>query len=572
MPTIPVSNNNTVQRQEFRSGGFNVTAKAPVGNAEAINALGDVVNSVDSAANRMQKIREEEARARQRAMQVNLDGHDRFAVSQADELYWNKDTGFVNRRGQDANKSFDDVVKRYSDDLETSASELGTVELQNAARLANEKHIADFKTRLNKRIYEENEKFEVEEAGRNLQTYQDTAINNYNSDQPEKSIMKIRSLIYGDQERGIPGYRETMNLTDTQAKDLENKYTSGIVNGVVTSYLSNGQIDQANAAFDKAKKSGIIDSKTNEDITKKLQAENERKKAQIYAAKIIESGMNLGDSIAEARKIEDPTLQDAVVQRVINRYEEKKKFELEAEEAEFGAMLEQANAIGDIRDVPADKLKEMSSKKRTVMSNILKMIAKGHQPKTDPVVYEELMVMASTPSLQNEFLKTSINDYADKLSNADRERFLSMRKSIINGDGKHDADFGQFLSDSQTIKNSLVELGITGKDDQAKFSSAVQQRAIQWQKANGKKNIPQDELKKITNALASEVVVQGAIWNHKKKVFEVEPEDTVIGVSYDGIPDEERAQIIEAFKQTGKPFSEDEATKVYQQYLKRVLK
>ena len=254
MPTIPVSNNNTVQRQEFRSGGFNVTAKAPVGNAEAINALGDVVNSVDSAANRMQKIREEEARARQRAMQVNLDGHDRFAVSQADELYWNKDTGFVNRRGQDANKSFDDVVKRYSDDLETSASELGTVELQNAARLANEKHIADFKTRLNKRIYEENEKFEVEEAGRNLQTYQDTAINNYNSDQPEKSIMKIRSLIYGDQERGIPGYRETMNLTDTQAKDLENKYTSGIVNGVVTSYLSNGQIDQANAAFDKAKK------------------------------------------------------------------------------------------------------------------------------------------------------------------------------------------------------------------------------------------------------------------------------------------------------------------------------
>jgi len=536
MPRIPTSQNNSVQQQAFSSRGFNVEAKAPVGNADVLNAAANVLDKGTVIANKM-------AEAKQRANQTMIQSHENDATLLADEHYWNKDTGFVNKRGQEANTAYDEYVKNYEDALEQSASKLGSVELQEQARYKNQEYVSKYKTRLSKQIFEQNEKFEVEEAGRSLQILQDTAVNNYDTDQPVESINKMRTLIYGDPEKGIVGYDKTMNLTPEQAKALERKHTSGVVRGVITSYLNNGKINQANIEFERAKESGIVDSETNEFLSNKLRAENERNKVQTYAAQIMSENLPLGESVEKARKnIEDPSVKVAVVSELKLRHEEKKKFEFEADEAKMGKYIEQLQIMRNTKGIPADELNALPEKRKRVLNNLLEIIAKGkHSPDTDPIVYNDLMRLAGTPSTREQFLETSINDYADRLSNEHRMKFIDMQKNLASGSGsvgKHDADLGQFMSDVQTMNSVMKPLGINPKSDDAdEVRRKVQERVIDWQRKNNVKNAPQDVVEKITNDLVTEVVLEERVFfvpDKRKRKFKVE---------FDDIPEKDVAKI-----------------------------
>jgi hypothetical protein len=150
--------------------------------------------------------------------------------------------------------------------------------------------------------------------------------------------------------------------------------------------------------------------------------------------------------------------------------------------------------------------------------------------------------MASNPARQNEFLKVSINDYADKLSNEDRNKFYSMRKSILEGSNKHSADFGQFMSDKDTLNKVMAKTAIYSKQGRADFSLAVQEKVIAWQRANNTKNAPQDVVEKIAMDQARMIVLDKSkipFFDTKKRAYELSSED-VNKITYEVIPDQEK--------------------------------
>ena len=189
------------------------------------------------------------------------------------------------------------------------------------------------------------------------------------------------------------------------------------------------------------------------------------------------------------------------------------------------------------------------------------LMAKGERPNTDPLVKNKLMTMASTPELRSQFMQTDLTDYITKLSPSDYNSFLSMRKSIQEGSSKHDVEYGKFLSDTAVIKNVMAASGISGDKREAEFTNIVMQAAVEWQRVNQKKDIPNDELYKLASRYALDVEVKGRLYDPDKKVYQIQPGEKLL------IPQDFLEGMRLAYKKRGLVYPEKNLEKVKADYL-----
>lgn len=550
MPQIPISNRQ-VRQQTTSLSGLNIKTPLTGVTPGATQAAAGLINESISVFEKMKNDAEE----------VELGAFKAELRKKQDELVHDKETGFYRRRGKDTTMSYDQYSGDYKKFIEEKVKGLGSDSLKKKASLIAADYELDYDRQLNDHTAKEMERYDDEQTEVNLEAIRNHAVLNYK--EMGRSSSKIRESL-DDQDAQIEMYAKRKGMSPEQVADLKLKKKSQLHYGVVNQALSNEEDQLAKDYYNEAKKNGEIDADTAAKLDQIIENSSLRGNAQRLTSNILSKNETIGAAMEEVYKIKDPKLQDEVRSRVRERWEENKYIQKEQDRTEFESVVADLEKFKSLDHLSEEERLRIPEKKKKLLDRAKRVISKGGDFNTDPEVYQDLMLMASRPETRSAFLQTDINEHLVELSTADRHKLIGMQKDIREGKGtKHQDEFGQFLSDVQTINGTMDELEIKDKAERAKFTRLVQERAINWQKTNNKKNIPQDELRKIADSFGAEVKVKGFFWDSKKKLYEVTPTDEVV------VPPEFIEEVKKRYSALGKPYDDSKARILYQKQLNR---
>jgi len=564
MPRIPTSGRQ-VEQQALRTGGFNT--RAPVTDfSSTLGALADVASTVGRI--------EDQERAKVEASE--LDAFESKLRDEKNRALHDKEVGFLNKKGKTTLENFKGYQENYKKFADEGLKGLGSESLRNKAQRLVSRYNSDVDRSLNNHTSVEMQRHDDSQTQANLNSVTNDAVLNYKDKSiASNSIAKAKEYISGavDGNGNVlkVGYAQRKGMSKAEEKEMLLDASTRIHSGIIQQALNNNEDLLAKDYFDQAKKRKEINAKAVTQIDGIINAHHIKGESQRQTDTIISEDKSLSDSLADARSIKDPELRDATVRRVRDRWNEKDFIRKDETFRRGNDLKEQIDQFGTMDHVPEAEKMGLTKKKRKLIEEYSSLMSRGVEPKTDPIAKQDLFLMASTPETRDKFLKTDLTDYITRLSRSDYNKFLDMRRDIQQGGSKYNPEFGKFLSDSQTINNTMTEVGISNKKKRAQFTNMVQDRAIEWQRRNQKKDIPQDELKKISDSLATEVTVEGFFFDSNKRLFEVSSKDSIVGVEFDSIPENRKAQIREALEGAGKQPSEEEMIKVYQRWLKKSL-
>jgi hypothetical protein len=172
--------------------------------------------------------------------------------------------------------------------------------------------------------------------------------------------------------------------------------------------------------------------------------------------------------------------------------------------------------------------------------------------------------MAGNPETRDIFLRTNILEYASKLDNAKRDELMRYQRDLQVGSEKTLQKLDGIQTKSKIVDEALENIKIDpnpkGKTSETsirgnEFRKKVDEEVAAYQRTTGKE-ITNEELRKITNRLSTQVVLKpGILWDTKKSAFESNKGD---------IPLQDREEIERVIKSRGLPVTDDAVVKMYQ--------
>jgi len=565
MPRVPQS------RRQVKSRAVNAPQsnirRDVVGTANSAGAIQKIGQDVGGALQSLENINQ---RNLDIADKTELDRRETQLRDYNNEILHGDGTkenpGFLKTKGRNTVDSYKEVNKKLADFLENQDKD----EEVNASPRVKERmqEIAkQYQVSLDKSMDihtgQEMDAYHTEQTKSNLASIQNDAVLNYMDHGKVGASLK-------EQQNKISLYAKEKGLSPEATKDMQLQASTSLSEGVINRALNNDQDRLAKEWFKQNKETMTADSQSK--MEKILHGASVKGDSQRATDDIMSANAGLGDSLEAARKIKDPEVRDATVTRVRNRWNEQEQVKKQKTKDDFSKVVETIEAMGSIDKVPMEEKQSWNAKKKKAVEKSLALISKGAQPTTDPVVQQDLMIMASDPSTRQKFLDTDINEHAHELSSGDRKQLLGMQNDLRKGDSKAEAKIGRFQTDTQLMNGTLDELEISDKADRAKFRSQVTEQANQWMQDNGKSHIPNRELKQIADRFGAEVTVKGFFFNSDKKLFKVKDDDVITGIDIDNIPDTAKRQIRQSLGRNGRSFTEKDVENVYFQSLQQELK
>lgn len=555
MPRIPVSQRQ-VRQGVSRLPGSRVSAPLVGTRGRELQALSNTVGQVTTAITGIEK-------AQFDAEEIESDAVAQRMRDEANRSYHDSVSGFKTVKGKDASMSYDTFLSDFDDSIDKEVSTLGSESLKEKARLKVQRIKEGYKRQLDSHVYKELEAYDDNQTTTNLNSLTNDAKLNYLEFGVTDS--KVNEAL-ADQASIIQKFGERKGYSKEQIGELRLGKSSELHSAVIVQALNNGELLLAKDYYKRAKERKEIDGNTVARLDKVMHGSTVKGESQLQATEIMSRNLGLKGSLDAARDIKDPEVQDATVRRIKTRLNEEKLVRQENEKASFQSIINEMEATKQIDHLPQEELDALPEKKKKVMNKLMSYISKGHQPPTDPLVYSDLSVISSDPSLEAKFLETDINDFAHKLSTSDRHRFLAKQEALRKG--KPDKDRKGLFSMNQRVSNALAGFGVSDKKQQAQFRYAVDQEVRNIQDKTGKELTP-DETDDLITKMYMDVEVGGKVWDPDKKFYQVQPDEQVVNVDYDTIPERQKAQLREALQTMGIPFSEEAATQRYIEALSR---
>lgn len=336
---------------------------------------------------------------------------------------------------------------------------------------------------------------------------------------------------------------------------------------VIERYLVNDRDMDAQKYFE-----AIKDTVTGDDLTvmeKQIEAGSLRGNSQRITDGFLNSRISESSAIEQAKKIEDPKLRDAVYDRIkmeFNMKDSAQRADVEKLHTSALNLIDNGRAT-DLTRIPG--WPTMTENQRSSLISYAKAKTSGKNIQTDYNTYYNLKTMASTPGMQDKFLKTNLMEYRDKLDNGDFEKVIDIQTKLRKGDGSVKKTLDGFRSDQQVVKQGYEAAGLksTDKEKFNEFNGRIESIQIAEQERLGRK-LNNKEMAEIVKDQAKEVVLkEGWLWDDKKKMFELS-DDEVKTIKYKDVPSADKINIEKALKSKGKQVSEEA---VRQLYIKRVL-
>ena len=547
MPQIPLSRRQ-VQRQAISGQGFATERPLVEDRTAELRAVSQAFGQIENVINK--QIAEAE--------DIEISAFKTRLRQKQNDLLHNKDTGFYKVAGKDTTTQQDNYNKDFSLYVDEQIKGLGNDRLRQRAQVIADGYKVDVDRQLNTHTMREMDKYDTAQFKTNLDSLRENAALNYKD--YTASVPKIQKSL-AEQRAEIERYGARKGMSRKMIDSMINDQSSALHYEVITGALNNGEDLLARDYYAAAKERNEIDGDTSQKLDKLVQASSVKGESIRQTNLIFGESRSLGEMLEEARAIKDPDVMTATVQRVKNRYNEHKLITKEKVFQDAQNIKEQLDQYSTMDHIPPSQLGQLKKEKRLLIERYAALMAKGERPNTDPLVKNKLMTMASTPELRSQFMQTDLTDYITKLSPSDYNSFLSMRKSIQEGSSKHDVEYGKFLSDTAVIKNVMAASGISGDRKEAEFTNIVMQAAVEWQRVNQKKDIPNDELYKLASRYALDVEVKGRLYDPDKKVYQIQPGEKLL------IPQDFLEGMRLAYKKRGLVYPEKNLEKVKADYL-----
>jgi hypothetical protein len=586
MPTIPTSGRR-IQSQVL--GPVQQRIQAPtVGASGAVQGLADLVDEGS-------KLIEQEVK---KAEDAELEEGKTFLRDLQNETVHGEGRGFVSKvRGKDTVEMKDSYAEDYRKKAEEFISRGKNERVNKRLRLLAQGYQSDLDRQLNNHTAREMEKHDDNQTMINLKSVQNDAVLNY--DDFERDGSKVSKSVIRQKEI-INKYADRKGLSDEQRRDMLLGASSDLHTGVINRMLANGKDELASEYFkqvkDKPKGKEEITGEAATRIEKVMEASVAKGVSQRFTDEVIRENLTETQALAKARESLSGKEEDETVRRIRDRYAENRRLRDQQIFERGQSIKDRIDQLGSAEDIPEEEKLQLTKKKQKLIKEYASLKARGLETHTDPLVKDNLMSMASNPVTRSKFLREDLSNYMTKLSSADYNSMLNIRRALEKGSDKYNLELEQWESNEKVIQNIADEIGIPNKTTEekskrARFSNLVRDEAIRWKKENKREDIPRSELDRIARAFAIEVTIKDSgffgtnISNDEKMLFEVDPGEEIETYKlevkaksslqklrdrmvYDEIPEGIRKKIEGKFQRRNEPYTASEVVNIYNSYKK----
>jgi len=352
---------------------------------------------------------------------------------------------------------------------------------------------------------------------------------------------------------------------DYMRADFENNL-SELGNVAMTTADLNGIVEQASFAVDSAVNQGYIRAEDGESRKREFAVDVATRRLEMLPPEarmtILDSRKGEAALIPEDQRV---LMTQKAQAELITQRNLQKSLEREANDQLYEqAYAELMTNGGDLSKIDLTKYRGLRPSQLDSLVRLAERKSAGYAQVTDPDTYYKLKNLFSDPSRRTEAADFPLTDSHHLLSESDYKTFTNAQAEL-RGEAVEEPVVDAITTEAGVVKEALRRMeietgekaGPTDLERGAIFTQMVEQRKgdrLRELRAQNPKltRLPQDELRKIVYDLTVEVTVQKNWWPDSK-VFAWEQE----------VPEQDRAQIIDALESTGKIVSEAAIRNLY---------
>jgi len=475
------------------------------------------------------------------------------------DLIFNPETGLMNRKGKDAFGAPDEYLPQFDKSVEEITKGLSQSQQEKVRKLVLSERL-DLDESINKHMSRERVVYDDEVTKTGIIASQDDAVRNY------KDYNKVLSSL-DEQHALVEAQARRNGLGDDWVKAQMSQLSSKTHTGVMSRMLADGD-DLAASKYYQANKDFFTGADATR-ITKELEEGSLRGTSQRISDGIVSKAGSLSVAIGEVKKIEDPKVRDATMERVKSEFTMRDAVKRDREEQLFLKATNILEKGGGYDSIPPGDIAQMPLSQRSALRSYMS------SKESDATTYYNLKTMAATPELRDKFLQTNLMEYAGKLSKADFKDLVTDQAALRKGDGKTEAKLDGFLGDKSVVDQVAQSAGFlpgrfasdSEKTKYNAFLAAVNKEQIAHQKRTGKPASSEE-----VRGIADQLVIKGTtdkgfIFDTKKMLFEAtDKEEFDIGI--EDIPKAEIKRIQDVLKSRNMPDSDTSILSLYKAKLK----
>lgn len=494
------------------------------GNVTAQDFGGGLANELGSA------LTQSVVKARKEADDIATMEADRKLAEAETKILYDPNNGAMNKRGKEAFETPGVVEEEYTKAVSDIENTLTTPAQKMAFKQKYGMRQIEINRQISKHVANEIQVYDGEQTAAFMVTERNAAIANpYDLDRIQSSIARQQEEIIKHGERS----GKSKEWIDQKSIDA----ASSTHSGVIEKMLASGKDLDAKNYWEANKDNIVGDQSLN--IQKQIETGSLRGESQRAADSIFDNNKNsMTKAFEEVKKIQDPQLRDATMDRVRNNFELKKSVDRERTEKLHINATNIIDSTGDINKIPPAEWNQFTLSERSALKQYAAAKASNKDIVTDLRTYQDLKaIMTANP---NQFMQTDlVGEYINKLGSADMKEMIDIQSKMRSGSGGADEILAGFRTSEQTVNDLLLEAGIKKDSERAvQFRHRLDQEVKKEAQDSGKK-VPTNRVKELAFGLMAEGTKS---WFGGKKTFELNDDD-INQIEYDDIPEEDKKLI-----------------------------
>lgn len=419
------------------------------------------------------------------------------------------------------------LPERLMPDYDKTASELEAgltnEEQKQAFRKLSGNRRLDVDRGLQNHISKQISIYEAQAADSYVENAINAAAANY--DDPERIATEVDRIEMARRSRAS-ATGEAPEVTEQLIRDDTSKAHVAVINRM----LGEGRYAWAGEYLEANKEE--IGATVIDEVEKAVRTGKIREESQDHADKIMAGNpKDRSAALADARKINDPDVQEATVDQINQRFNEINQVREENRRNRINDATQIITNGGTVNDIPPAQWNQMSKEERAGLKALQN---RGEWYQDDKRWYDFMQTDPDTIATMN--LYTEVRPYVD---DQHWDMALRHKQSILEAKKAKSTDFDTTIDFQKRLKNSLVENGVFGADllsgskdvsdaDKTRYARIESEASIAiatFNENKGRKATPQEMEKIIDDIVLRKVYVPRTFTDPERLTIEIQQDD-----------------------------------------------
>lgn len=539
-----------------------------IAKGRTTEAIGELAGTVGTLAyHEYDRMQQEE---RQKANQVALiAASNKLDAWELKSLY-DPQAGALQRKGSDSftlPEAVDQDFEKVSSEIEQG---LGNADQKLAFAKMKAQRGGNVRMTVARHVAGQRQAFDASEFDATVKNKSSLAI--ANALDPRRAASELSDGVTAIQQFG-----QRNGMGKEAISEQVNAFRSDTHIGIISNLLANEQTKAAQIYFEETKHD--ISGNKLDDVTRALNVGTTRKRAQEETARILAEGGTLQQQRAAAKAIDDPDVQDEVLQRIEHEEGIRQAQERHTDETNLNTAYNIVTQTHDVNKIPPGLLSDLGTHQPALRS-YAESLSQGVPIRTNPQTLYDLLTLSSVNP--DEFLKTNLMGHMGDVGKEDLEQLMRMQSSMRSGTPKTtDGIFVSERAQNDIVDEALRKAGLVGTPTELKkdkplsdridaLRRSVREATNRQQQVTGKHVTDEDMQGIVDRLMAPSSTTQ--TWhlfsaNEYKPIFVFETDDArKAAVS---IPPAYLRQIDDALRRKNLPVDDAHRVELYQRFLSR---